>query len=97
MERYLTKDLKKEIDDHEERIGNLKGYVDIFSNHLQRHDDKLDPLLIRADTILFGEKGDDGIVREVQDMSKLKNDIRHLKWLLIGAVIVQIALKYIPA
>ena len=73
----------------------VKDVLGKLDNHLQRHDDKCDPMLGRHDIILFGKDGDDGITSEVRDMSKLKKDIHDLKWILLGAVVIQVALGII--
>jgi len=75
----------------------VKDVLGKLDNHLQRHSDKLDPMLERHDIILFGKDGDNGITSEVKEMSKLKDDIKSLKWLLIGTVAIQLVLKFIPA
>ena len=75
----------------------VKDVLARLQNHIQRHTDKCDPMLERHDIILFGELGDNGIVREIQEMSKLKTDIKQLKWLLITAVAIEIAMRFLPA
>ena len=73
----------------------VKDVLGKIDNHLQRHGDKYDDMLERHDLILFGKDGDDGITSEVRDMSKLKKDIHDLKWILLGAVVIQVALGII--
>ena len=68
----------------------VKDVLGKLDNHLHRHEDKYDSMLERHDTILFGKDGDDGITSEVKDMGKLKKDIHDLKWILLGAVAVQL-------
>ena len=74
----------------------VKDVLAQLQNHLQRHADKCDPMLDNHQIILFGVNNDDGITREVQDMSKLKDDIKQLKWALIAAIVIQLTLKFIP-
>ena len=75
----------------------VKDVLGKLDNHLQRHSDKYDSMLERHDIILFGKDGDNGITSEVKEMSKLKDDIKSLKWLLIATVAIQLVLKFIPA
>jgi len=49
----------------------------IIDDHLQRHDDKYDPMLNRHDRLLYGEHGDDGMVlanKEIQIALKSINE-----------------------
>ncbi len=69
-----------------------------LKDHLQRHEDIYDPMLKNHQVILFGEKNDDGLCRDVQDAVKMRKDIKDLKLMVIGAILLQVimaSLQYI--
>lgn len=70
-----------------------------LQNHLQRHEDKLDPKGHNHHVILFGEKGDGGLCatakdheRRIMDIEKVKDEIGQVKWAVVIAILVQISL-----
>jgi len=89
--KYPTKELKREILENRDRITNVEQCMGDYSNHIQRHGDVLDPKLLRHDIILFGEQGDNGLVRQIDKMSdslaKIESGINRVLWVVILAVI----------
>jgi hypothetical protein len=96
--KYTTKELKQDIMDNtdvilenRERIKNVEACVGEFGKHVQRHGELLDPKLLRHDIILFGEKGDNGLVRQIdrmgESLDKIESGMNKILWAIILAVI----------
>lgn len=71
---------------------------DRLDDHLSFHENKANPKLHNQSIILFGEKGDDGLVGDVRDLKHCYQDIDkrlsaiegYVKWLLLlmmGAIV----------
>lgn len=77
----------------------VKDVLGKLQNHLQRHEDKLDPKGHNHHTILFGENLDGGLCatakdheRRIMDIEKVKDEIGQVKWAVIVAILVQVGL-----
>ena len=77
----------------------VKDVLAQLQNHLQKHDDKLDPKGQNHHVILFGEKGDNGLCatakdheRRIMDIEKVKNEVAQVKWAVVIAILVQVSL-----
>ena len=100
-QKYSTKELKQDIIDvgdvvlqNSDRIKRIEACVGEFSDHAQRHIDVFDPKLNRLDIIMFGEKGDDGIISELRNLKtldkrfqKLEDSLNKVMWVVIIAVL----------
>ena len=96
--KYTTLELKKDIIEtaemaleNRDRIKTVENCVGEFSNHIQKHTDVLDPKLLRHDVVLFGEKGDNGLVSKItrlgDSMDRIEGGINKVLWVVILAVL----------
>ena len=72
-----------------------------LGDHLQYHENKLDPKLHNHHVILFGEKGDNGLCSTAKDhefrigsLEKLGSKIDRLVITVIGGIIVEIFINW---
>jgi uncharacterized protein (UPF0216 family) len=93
--KYPTKQLKQELDQHDKRIKWLEDANEKVSDHFQRHEEVLDPMLKRHDKVLFGEDGDDGIVFDIKQLNEMKSKVDRLFWAVLGAIVIEIAVSII--
>lgn len=96
--KYSTHELKKDIIENAEailenrdRIKKVEEKVGCIDAHMTRHKDVIDPMISQHDVILFGEKGDNGLVRQIDKMSdslaKIETGINKVLWAVILAVV----------
>lgn len=96
--KYSTHELKKDIIENAEailenrdRIKKVEEKVGCIGAHMTRHKDVIDPMISQHDVILFGEKGDNGLVRQIDKMSdslaKIETGINKVLWAVILAVV----------
>jgi hypothetical protein len=85
-----------------ERITAPRVYGEL-QKHIQKHDDKYDPKMHRHDILLVGQDGDDGLCSDIrdlnkrlQDLEKIKAELSGVKWAVVVAVAVNIALRFLP-
>ena len=67
-------------------------------SHLQKHDDKLDQKLHNHQVVLFGDRGDDGLVkaiserdRRIENIERLGDEVRNFRWTILAALVIEIA------
>lgn len=83
-----------------DRITAPKVYKDLCE-HLQRHADKIDPKVHNLHIVMFGERGDDGLVRSCQEfeermrqvqkrLDKYDENINKIVWMVGGSLIAAI-------
>ncbi|HOJ01279.1 MAG TPA: hypothetical protein PLL88_06625 [Anaerolineaceae bacterium] len=92
-ERTLVKDLVPVLDDHGKRIEKLEKSKDCFDDHLQKHADVYDEKLKNHQEVLFGVKGDDGLVFDVKQIIQMKKNLNNLTWAVITAIVIEVALR----
>ena len=96
--KYSTLELKKEIVEtaemaleNRDRIKTVEKCVGEFNNHIHKHADVLDPKLLRHDVVLFGERGDNGLVSKIShlgdSMDRIEGGINKVLWVVIIAVV----------
>lgn len=92
-EKIFIKDLKPILGQHEIDIKVLKKSKEDFKDHLKKHEDVYDDKLNKHQEVLFGEKGDDGLVFDVKQIVQMKKNVSNLTWAVIGAIAIEIALR----
>jgi len=93
--RILIKDLKPILDQHEIEIKVLKKSKEDFKDHLKKHEDVYDKKLNNHNDILFGEKGDDGLVFDVKQIVQMKKNVSNLTWTVVAAIVIEIVLRFL--
>ncbi len=93
--RMLVGDLAPIVNDNKKRIERLEKTKEQFDDHLQKHHDVLDKTLQNHQEVLFGEKGDDGLVFDVKQIMTIKKDLNGLKWAVIAAAVIEIVLRFL--
>lgn len=96
--KYSTHELKKDIIENAEailenrdRIKKVEEKVGCIDAHMTRHKDVIDPMISQHDVILFGEKGDNGLVSKItrlgDSMDRIEGGINKVLWVVIIAVV----------
>ena len=87
----------------EQRITAPRVFADL-QRHIQKHDDKYDPKLHRHDILLVGQDGDNGLCSDLKDLNKrlrdlekIKAELSGVKWAVVIAIAVNVALRFLPA
>lgn len=88
--KYPTKEVMRKALNNEKRIINIE---DEFGNHIQRHEDVFGPMLVRHDIILFGEKGDNGLVLQSKEIARGFDTLRNLGYAVITAIILDLVAR----
>lgn len=91
--KYSTKELKVNILENRKLIDENKDCSAAFSTHIQEHTILLDPMLKNHEVILFGEKGDNGMVLQSKEIAKGFNTLRNLGYGLISAIIIDLVFR----
>ena len=86
-----------------ERITAPKVNADL-QRHLQTYNEKVAPKLHDVHIAVFGERGKGGLCadmadidRRVEDLEKIKAELSGVKWAVVIAIAVNVALRFLPA
>lgn len=104
MAAFPTATLKKELDEHAVRIEKLEQSKEELDDHKKKHADVYDKMIINHQEILFGEKGDDGLVHDMKQLvndvkqitntnTQIKKNVTELTLAVVSAIIIQIIMQ----